>query len=296
MFADWTKIAGTFCTCRVFKNCHWNNVCIAEPWYSVGALPQCAISRRQQAGSNHTKPGSLGWQEGVDQGRTGVTTQAHVWVAICSLYILYIFYFFCFLLQWCWCFPGWSENRSVLPAASSPFFIAWLLIRSNFIASCIIKHLRDLLSQSQGLYLGIYCSLIMTDVACYKARFTIVNTKAQHWTLYSFSSMKCEVLVNVSLRSTLILFILWCGLCCCVVCRWIVFWGFTSTLQMEAVSSSGTLISTYQAAWCYNTEGHKLNLHHCENLKSDILIFCYCICQGLAICFFIWDFTTNILY
>lgn len=52
--------------------------------------------------------------------------------------------------------------------------------------------------------------------------------------------MKCKVLVNISLKSTLILFVLWCGLCCCVVCRWIVFWwnvlllslGFTSALQM----------------------------------------------------------------
>lgn len=131
MFADLTNIAQHFAKLalkRLHSECA---VCVAEPWYSVGALPQCAISRWQQAGSNHAKPGSLGRQEGVDQGRTGVTTEAYVWVAICSLYI---FYFFCFLLQWCWCFPGWSENRSVLPAALPPLFTAWLLIKSSLLS------------------------------------------------------------------------------------------------------------------------------------------------------------------
>lgn len=138
------------CTCRACRDCGielfncrvwW---CVAEPRYSVGTLPECAISRWQQAGSNHTKSGFVGWQEGVDQGRTCVTTQAHVWVAISPLYILYIFFFFFFLLQWCWCYAGWSENRSVLLAASSPFFTAWLLIRSNFTLSCMVRNFRPL--------------------------------------------------------------------------------------------------------------------------------------------------------
>lgn len=45
--------------------------CWTEPGHSVGALPERAVPRRQQAGSDHTLPGAVGRQEGVDQGGVG---------------------------------------------------------------------------------------------------------------------------------------------------------------------------------------------------------------------------------
>jgi hypothetical protein len=43
-------------------------------------------------------------------------------------------------------------------------------------------------------------------------------------------------------------------------------------LEMDAVRSSETLVSTNQTTCCYNPEDHNINLHHCEYHKSYKLV------------------------
>jgi len=42
----------------------------------------------------------------------------------------------------------------------------------------------------------------------------------------------------------------------------------SGTLKMEAARSSEMLVF-YHIAWCHNPEDLDLNLHYCENLKSQ---------------------------
>jgi hypothetical protein len=46
-----------------------------------------------------------------------------------------------------------------------------------------------------------------------------------------------------------------------------------STLNMEAVCSSGKLVTTCKTTRCDNPEHHNLNFHRCESLKSHIFKF-----------------------
>ena len=50
-----------------------------ESWYCPGPLPQCSLPRRQQDVGDQLR-GSVGREEGVDQGGAGITAEANVWV------------------------------------------------------------------------------------------------------------------------------------------------------------------------------------------------------------------------
>lgn len=49
-----------------------------EPRHSPGALPECSVPWRQQAGDGGAEPGAVGRQEGMDQGWAGQPVEAHV--------------------------------------------------------------------------------------------------------------------------------------------------------------------------------------------------------------------------
>jgi hypothetical protein len=47
--------------------------------------------------------------------------------------------------------------------------------------------------------------------------------------------------------------------------------GFSSTIKMEATSTSANVVDFQRTAWCYIPEGTILHNHRCENLKPYIL-------------------------
>jgi hypothetical protein len=47
------------------------------------------------------------------------------------------------------------------------------------------------------------------------------------------------------------------------------------TVEVEAESSSDSLVTTYKTTGCHNPEDHNLNCHSREDVKSLILYHCY---------------------
>jgi hypothetical protein len=48
----------------------------------------------------------------------------------------------------------------------------------------------------------------------------------------------------------------------------------SSTLEMEVVCSSETLVDIQQSTWCYSPED-TLHNHHCENVKFYIFVIMF---------------------
>jgi hypothetical protein len=47
----------------------------------------------------------------------------------------------------------------------------------------------------------------------------------------------------------------------------------TSTLKMEAVCSSETLVPIYQTSWCHNSDDHNMNLHSMKTSNRTNMVF-----------------------
>jgi hypothetical protein len=57
-----------------------------------------------------------------------------------------------------------------------------------------------------------------------------------------------------------------------VASQTLIIMAYISTLMMEAVQTSETLVNSYQSTWCYNPEDSHLHSHRHENLKSHLTL------------------------
>jgi hypothetical protein len=49
----------------------------------------------------------------------------------------------------------------------------------------------------------------------------------------------------------------------------IFFLAYSSTLEIDATYSSEASVGLQQATWCYISKDKTLDVHHCENSKSN---------------------------